>query len=56
APGILSTDERSARHYLAQGAQFVAVGMDALLLVHAARTLAARFKGGDAPVAPSSYA
>ena len=56
APGILTTDERSARHYLAQGARFIAVGIDALLLVQAARALATTFKGGATPAAPSSYA
>ena len=44
AAGILSADERLARHYLALGATFVAVGVDTTLLARAARTLAASFK------------
>ncbi|MDI9848861.1 4-hydroxy-2-oxoheptanedioate aldolase [Rhodoblastus sp. 17X3] len=46
APGLLATDETVASAYLAQGAQFVAVGVDALLLVQATQTLARRFKSG----------
>jgi 4-hydroxy-2-oxoheptanedioate aldolase len=46
APGILMTDPAASRHYLAEGALFVAVGVDALLLTHAARALAAQFKPG----------
>ena len=56
AAGIIQTDPAEARYYLDQGALFVAVGVDALLLVHAAKSLAASFKGGPAPVARSSYA
>ena len=60
APGTLMTDSKASRYYLEQGALFVAVGVDAMLLVQAARTLAAEFKGGakpaDAPAKPSSYA
>jgi len=44
APGILSTDRALAREYLAQGALFVAVGVDTTLLVRAARELAREFK------------
>ena len=44
APGILCTDEVLARHYLAMGARFVAVGVDTSLLAQATRSLAARFK------------
>ena len=44
APGILVVDEARARECLALGAQFVAVGMDMLLLRQAADGLAARFQ------------
>ncbi len=44
APGILMTDPTEAQRYLDAGALFVAVGVDTLLLVAAARALAARFK------------
>jgi 4-hydroxy-2-oxoheptanedioate aldolase len=44
APGILMTDPAEARRYLDAGALFVAVGVDTLLLVAAAKALAARFK------------
>ncbi len=44
APGILCADETLARHYMALGAQFVAVGVDSTLLAQATRALAARFK------------
>lgn len=43
APGILTVDESLARHYLEQGAVFVAVGIDTGLLARAASTLAASF-------------
>jgi 4-hydroxy-2-oxoheptanedioate aldolase len=46
APGILMTDNASSRYYLDRGALFVAVGVDAMLLVQAAKTLAAAFKRG----------
>jgi 4-hydroxy-2-oxoheptanedioate aldolase len=45
AAGCLSSDNRIARDYLAQGATFVAVGVDTSLLVKAASQLAAVFKG-----------
>ena len=45
APGILATDPQQARHWLALGALFVAVGVDTMLLMAAARSLAASFKG-----------
>lgn len=41
--GILCTDETLARHYIACGARFVAVGVDTSLLAQTARALAARF-------------
>jgi 4-hydroxy-2-oxoheptanedioate aldolase len=44
APGILMTDPAEAQRYLDAGALFVAVGVDSLLLVAAAKALAARFK------------
>lgn len=44
AAGILTTDETLAKHYLALGALFVAVGLDTHLLVRHTRELAARFK------------
>ena len=48
APGVLSVDPVLARHYLDQGALFVAVGIDSMLLVRAARDLAAAFGAGAA--------
>lgn len=43
AAGILAVDEALAGHYIAQGARFIAVGIDATLLAKSARVLAARF-------------
>jgi len=40
AAGILTGDNALARHYLALGATFVAVGVDVLVYAHAARALA----------------
>ncbi|MDP3520089.1 MAG: 4-hydroxy-2-oxoheptanedioate aldolase [Hydrogenophaga sp.] len=57
APGILCTDETLARHYIALGARFVAVGVDTTLLTQSARALAARFQD-DQPASaktPSGY-
>ncbi len=54
APGLLATDETVAARNLAQGARFVAVGVDALLLVKATQDLAQRFKGGAPAVAKAS--
>ncbi|MEY4417176.1 MAG: hypothetical protein RIQ53_4469 [Pseudomonadota bacterium] len=51
APGILTGDTTQARRYLALGAQFVAVGIDVLLLVDAARRLAGEFGVGHGPAA-----
>ena len=45
AAGCLTSDNQVARDYLAQGATFVAVGVDTSLLVKAASKLAAAFKG-----------
>ena len=46
APGILTSDEALARHYLALGVLFVAVGLDTGILVRQTSALAARFKSG----------
>ena len=45
AAGILATDEAQARRWLALGANFVAVGIDVLVLANGMRALAAKFKG-----------
>ena len=50
AAGILTPDETLARHYLALGATFVAVGLDTNLLTRHTSALAAKFKAGAAPV------
>ncbi|MBT9463706.1 HpcH/HpaI aldolase/citrate lyase family protein [Hydrogenophaga sp.] len=52
APGILTADEAQARHYLALGAVFVAVGLDTQILARQTSALAARFKA-DAPAMPA---
>lgn len=44
APGIIATDPKVAERYLRAGARFVAVGVEADLLIRAAGKLAARFK------------
>ena len=54
APGILSVDESMARHYIALGARFVAVGVEATMLARATRDLADRFKGAPGPAAAGS--
>ncbi|WP_124081361.1 aldolase/citrate lyase family protein [Pigmentiphaga humi] len=46
--GVLATDERAAREYLAAGASFVAVGTDVALLGAAARQLLAAYRNGAA--------
>lgn len=46
AAGILAVDETMARHWLAQGVTFVAVGTDVSLLVRGARALIEKFKTG----------
>jgi 4-hydroxy-2-oxoheptanedioate aldolase len=60
APGILMTDNQASQYYLDRGALFVAVGVDAMLLVQAARALAATFSGAAggnaAGAAAGSYA
>lgn len=47
--GTLASDRKIARDYLAIGATFVAVGIDATLLVRAAADLLAVFKGAQIP-------
>src|ERR1700733_4035570 len=44
AAGILSTDEALSRHYISLGCTFVAVGLDANLLMRATQDLARKFK------------
>ncbi|WP_431223833.1 4-hydroxy-2-oxoheptanedioate aldolase [Serratia sp. L9] len=44
APGILMAQQELAKHYLATGALFVAVGVDTTLLVRAADSLLGNFK------------
>ncbi|AVS74914.1 4-hydroxy-2-oxoheptanedioate aldolase [Paracidovorax cattleyae] len=51
APGILCVDEALARHYIALGARFVAVGVDATLLAQAASGLAGRFRSSGSAAA-----
>ena len=57
AAGILSANESLARHYLALGCAFVAVGVDTSLLATAQAQLAARFRGAaPAAAAPAQPA
>ncbi len=44
APGLLGTTETATQGYFDMGAQFLAVGMDVLLLARGARDLAAHWK------------
>ena len=44
APGVIATEPSLAQHYLDCGTLFVAVGIDAQLLMRQTRDLAARFK------------
>jgi 4-hydroxy-2-oxoheptanedioate aldolase len=44
AAGVLTMDQALSRRYLADGASFVAVGVDILLMVQACRALAVAFK------------
>ena len=53
AAGILTSDPQLARHYLALGATFVAVGVDVSLYAQAARRLAADFLGAPGTAAPA---
>jgi 4-hydroxy-2-oxoheptanedioate aldolase len=44
AAGILTAVEADAKHWLELGAQFVAVGADAIILARESEKLASRFK------------
>jgi len=44
AAGILSTEEAQARDWIARGANFVAVGIDVVVLANGLRALAAKFR------------
>ena len=44
APGILTGDEALARHFIAEGCLFTAVGADVAILVRETERLAARFR------------
>ncbi|MGR3617770.1 MAG: HpcH/HpaI aldolase family protein [Paracoccaceae bacterium] len=44
APGILGVAEESTQSYFDMGAQFLAVGIDVMLLANSARALAAKWK------------
>ena len=44
APGILTPDEALAKRYLALGAKFVAVGLEARVLARGVRELRERFR------------
>jgi 4-hydroxy-2-oxoheptanedioate aldolase len=44
AAGVLAPDPVVARHYLDQGATFVAVGVDTVLLVNACKALASQYR------------
>ncbi|MCE8520966.1 HpcH/HpaI aldolase/citrate lyase family protein [Ruegeria pomeroyi] len=44
APGILGTNEEATQAYQEMGAQFLAVGLDVMLLTQTARALSARWK------------
>ncbi len=55
APGILMTDPTEAQRYLDAGALFVAVGVDTLLLVGAARSLLQRFRPGAPDAGKPGY-
>lgn len=53
AAGVLCTDESLSHHYLRQGANLLAVGVDTHLLLQAARALVQRYRGVENDV-PSS--
>jgi 4-hydroxy-2-oxoheptanedioate aldolase len=56
APGVFCADEALARHYLALGARFIAVGADSSVLAAATAALARRFKSGaEATPARDAY-
>ncbi|MCL7838759.1 aldolase/citrate lyase family protein, partial [Pasteurella multocida] len=48
AAGILYADEKMAKHYLALGCTFVAVGVDTSLLMRALNDLSQKFKSSNA--------
>ncbi len=56
APGILTADEALAKHYLALGAVFVAVGLDTQILMKQTNALAARFKASVTAATPQKGA
>ncbi len=55
AEGILTADEKLAKHYIDIGALFVAVGLDNNILMRGTKALVERFKDA-APVAASASA
>lgn len=55
AAGVLATDETVARSFLALGANFVAVGVDTMVLAQATQSLAERFIEGAPPPSAGSY-
>jgi 4-hydroxy-2-oxoheptanedioate aldolase len=56
ASGLLSVDEKMAHHYIQTGANFVAVGVDTLMLTNAANRLVGEFKKDSAKtIQTSSY-
>ena len=52
AAGILTADNALAKHYLALGATFVAVGLDTQLLIRGMATLLGQFRQGSPQPAP----
>ena len=54
-PGVFAADPQIAAAYQAQGAKFLIVGVDALLMRNAAVKLAAAFKSGTGGNAGASY-
>ena len=56
AAGILTTDAALAKHYMALGATFVAVGLDTQLLIRGTNALVGEFKStvASSPVVPST--
>lgn len=56
APGILTADPKQAQGYLDMGALFVAVGVDAVMLMKAASALARQFGRGEGAAAKPAAA
>jgi 4-hydroxy-2-oxoheptanedioate aldolase len=54
AAGLLSMDPALSRHYIEQGATYVGVGVDTLLLSQGARRLVAEFRGTPVDSAPKA--